>query len=143
MVWIALFTALVVVLPGCSGPEKTCKKSAESYFSLLSSSSWGGMFKMLTEQNRKSLDNNPKKFAYLMEEVFEYKGSKNFRLKKLTPYAGRDSCSVQVVYDYSVKLRGKEEQAYDGVEETWLFQKSPKDGLWYYHIPEGKQLGGF
>ena len=36
----AVSAALLIMLPGCSGPKKTCRKSAKSYFSLLSSNDW-------------------------------------------------------------------------------------------------------
>ena len=138
----AVSAALLIMLPGCSGPKKTCRKSAKSYFSLLSSNDWKGMFKMLTEEHRKKIG-NPNNFAAYMLEVNEYFGSKNFKLQKMDVYPGKDTCNVAIVYDYAVKIRGKEEVQNEGVEETLIFKKSPKDGLWYVEIPGASNIAGY
>ncbi len=139
--WIAPIFALLI-LPACGGAKKSCQKSAESYFSLLSGNSWNSIYDMLTEAHRKQIGSK-KRFAYLMEEVFEYKGSKNFRLRALNAYPGKDSCNVQISYDYSVKLRGQNEKEYKGNVETLIFKRSPADRKWYLEIPGASDLSGF
>ena len=140
--WIVAALLLALILPGCGGAKKTCKKSAESYFSSLSGNSWNAIYKMLTDEHRKKIGSK-ERFAFFMEEILEYKGSKSFRLKALNVYPGKDSCNVQITYDYSVKLRGAEEKAYNGNVETLIFKKSPADKKWYMEIPGASDLAAF
>lgn len=138
----ATVIGMMALLPGCGGAKKSCKKSAQSYFSVLSGHSWKTMYKMLTEEHRKQIG-TPKRLEQFMEYELEYLGSKNFKLKKMEAFPGRDSCNVQIVYDYAVKLRGQEEVQYSDIEETLIFKKSSKDGLWYMEVPGASDLAGF
>lgn len=139
---VVVAACLMVLLPGCHGPKKTCKKSAQSYFSVLSGHSWKTMYKMLTEEHRKQIG-SPERLADFMENGLEFFGSKKFKLKSLEAYPGRDSCNVKIVYDYAVKIRGQEEQQYSDTEETLIFKKSPADGLWYMEVPGASKLAGY
>lgn len=140
--WIVPLAALLLILPGCGGAKKNCQKSAESYFSLLSGNSWNSIYDMLTEAHRKQIGSK-KRFAFFMEEVLEYKGSKKFRLKSLNAYPGKDSCNVQISYDYAIKLRGQNEKEIKGFSETLIFKRSPKDQRWYLEIPGASEMAGF
>lgn len=132
----------LLVLPGCGGAKKTCKKSAESYFSMLSSNDWSGIYKMLTEEHRKKIGSK-ERFAFFMEEVLEYKGSKKFTLKSLQVYPGKESCNVHIDYGYWVKLLGQDEKEFPNNPETLIFKKSPVDKKWYIEIPGASDLSGF
>ena len=140
--WIVLMAAMLFILPGCGGAKKSCKKSAEAYFDYLSGNSWGSIYNMLTKEHQKTIGSK-KRLAFLMEEVFEYKGSKKFKLKSLAAYPGKDSCNVQIVYDYAVRLRGQNEKPYKGISETLIFKRSPEDKKWYLEIPGASELSGF
>lgn len=140
--WIFLALALSFILSGCGGAKKSCKKSAESYFSLLSGNSWDSLYNMLTEEHKKQIGSK-KRFEFFMEEILEYKGSKSFRLKKLDAYPGKDSCNVQILYDYAIKVRGQNEKDIKGFSETLIFKKSSTDQRWYLEIPGASALAGF
>jgi|GEM_PF-1518288 hypothetical protein len=142
MLLAAMLLAVLVFLPGCGGAKKTCKKSAESYFSMLSSSNWSGIYKMLTEEHRKKIGSK-ERFARFMEEELEFMGSKKFTLKSLQVYPGKDSCNVQIDYSYWVKLMGQDEKEFPDNPETLIFKKSPKDQRWYMEIPAASNLAGF
>lgn len=137
-----MLMSALFILPGCGGAKKTCKKSAESYFSMLSSSNWSGIYNMLTEEHRKKIGSK-ERFAFFMEEILEFKGSKKFTLQNLAPYPGKDSCNVQIEYTYWVKLMGQDETEHPGNVETLIFKKSPADKKWYLEIPGASDLSGF